>query len=341
MNINYLNGLFNFLKIIILLSIVMFSIVIAQTSAFINEPLIASAITLDLTLTLPIAYWFFIRKTKISKLTVLEFLIFGIILAYFILPENNRQLLDYLIYFALPVIEVGALTYAGFIIYKSRKTFKSLSRNGKDFLEILRETLGKEFPSAILAKAFSFEIAGFYYAFIAWKARRGEKLFTYHKQNGVTALLIVFGFMIAVETFVLHFFVAKWSMIAAWILTAFSIYFLFQIFAHGKAVFLRPVEIAGDKLFVRCGLLGDAEIELANITSIERIASSFIPEKGDIKLSPLGDFSACNLKISLQTEAVLNSVYGRKKNFKAIALSIDEAEIFKSEIEKRIEQEKE
>jgi hypothetical protein len=318
----------------------MVSLVIAQTSVFIYEPLIASAITLDLTLTLPFAYWFFIRKTKISKLTVLEFLIFGIILASFILPENNRQLLDYLTYFALPVIEIGFLVYAGFIIYRSRKTFISLSQNGKDFLEVLRETLLKEFPGAVLAKACSFEIAGFYYAFIAWKAKRGEQAFTYHKQNGVTALLIVFGFMIAVETFVLHFFVAKWSMIAAWILTAFSIYFLFQIFAHGKAIFLRPVEIAGDKLFIRCGLLGDAEIELANIASIEQIAPSFTPAEGEIKLSPLGDFSACNLKISLQTEAVLNGVYGKKKNFKAIALSVDEADIFRSEIEKRIEKEK-
>jgi hypothetical protein len=146
--------------------------------------------------------------------------------------------------------------------------------------------------------------------------------------------------MIAVETFVLHILIAKWSMIAAWILTAFSIYFLFQIFAHGKAIFLRPVEIAGDKLFIRCGLLGDAEIELANIASIEQIAPSFTPADGEIKLSPLGDFSACNLKISLQTEAVLNGVYGKKKNFKAITLSVDEADIFRSEIEKRIEKEK-
>lgn len=334
MNANYINLLTNVLKAGFLFSIVMVSVFIAQNSAFINQPLMASAIAFDLIITLPFAYWFFVRKTKISKQTIAAVITFGFVLASFILPENNRQFLDYLMYFALPVIELGFLAYAGFFIYKSRKTFQSLNQNRQDFVEKLRQTLTAEFPNEILAKVFTFEIAGFYYAFLAWKAKRSEHSFTYHKQNGVTALLIVLGFIVTAETFVLHFLIAKWSVIAAWILTVSSVYFLFQIYAHGKAIFLRPIEIGGEKLFIRCGLLGDTEIDLENIASINRVTFAPELENDEVKLSPLGDFTACNLKISLYEKAVLNGVYGKRKKFKTIFVSVDESENFKAEIEK-------
>ena len=337
MNINYASFLLNFLKAAILLSIVTFSVFIAQKTSLIEKPLIASAITFDLIITLPFAYWFFIRKTKISKQTVSALIFFGFIIASFILPENNRTFLDYLKYFALPLMELGFLAYAGFIIFRARKTFKSIKQNRRDFLETLRETLVKEFPNPVLAKVFTFEIAGIYYAFFAWKAKRGKNNFTYHKQNGVTVLLFFLGFVLAVEIIVMHILIAKWSAIAAWILTAFSLYFLFQIYAHGKAIFLRPVETSGSKLFVRCGLLGDAEIDLDNIKSVEKLPLTSELENHEVKLSPLGDFTACNLKISLRDEAVLNKIYGIKKNFKTVFLSIDKAETLKTEIEKYIE----
>lgn len=334
MNVNYINLLTNILKAGFLLSIVLVSVFIAQNSALINQPVMATAVTFDLIITLPIAYWFFIRKTKIAKQTVTAFVLFGFIAASFILPENNRRFLEILKYYALPLMELGFLAYAGFLIYKARKTYRSLREKGSDFLETLRETLLKEFPNEFLGKAMAFEFAAFYYAFLNWKSKRGENVFTYHKQNGTVALLIVFGFVITVETFVLHILLVKWSVIVAWILTASSLYFLFQIFAHGKAIFLRPVVVAGDKLFVRCGLLGDAEIDLENIESVEKSAPPSETKEDSIKLAPLGDFTACNLKIDLRGEAVLNGVYGRRKNFKTIFLSVDNAEDFIEKIKK-------
>lgn len=333
---NYMNLTLNFLKAGFLLSIVMVSFIFAQNSALINHPLVASAVTFDLAVTLPFAYWFFIRKTRISKRTVVPFVIFGIVLASFILPENNRQLLDYLTSFALPIIELGVLAYVGFVIYKSRKTYKSLAGSHRDFLENLRAALTKEFSNGILAKAVTFETAGIYYAVFKWKAKRGEGFFTYHRKNGVAALLIILGFIVAAETVVLHILVAKWSVIIAWILTVFSVYFLFQIYAHAKAVFLRPIEIAGESLFIRCGLLGDAEIKLAEVASVEITMPPPVLEANEIKLAPAGDFTVCNLKLSLSSEAKLNGLYGRGTNFKALFLSIDEPEIFKAEIEKLV-----
>lgn len=334
MNANYLNILTSLLKAGLLLLIVLVSVFIAQNSLLINNPLMASAVTFDLIITLPFAYWLLIRKTKVSKQTITVFIILGVIIASFVLPENNRRFLEIIKFYALPLMELGFSAYAAFLVYRTRQTFKTLREKGNDFMETLREILSKEFPNEFLGKAVSFEIAAFYYAFLNWGKQRGENSFTYHKQNGTVALLSVFIFILAAEAVVLHFLIVEISVIAAWVLTASSIYFLFQIFAHGKAIFLRPIEIADDKLFIRCGLLGDAEIDFENIESIEKIPLTFQAEKTTLSLSPLGKFTASNLKINLLDKAVLNGVYGMKKEFKAILLSVDDAENFIEKIKK-------
>lgn len=324
----------NALKAGFLLSIVVVCFFVARSSLIVFHPQIITAVTLDLTLTLPLAYLFFIRKTNVSKLTVVPLFIFGVVAASLILPGDNHRLLDLIKVFALPCVELGMFAYVGSIVYKTRKTYKTLGvRNGADFLENLRETLAKEFPAAA-ANALSFEIAGFYYALVAWKTRRGDaRFFTYHKQSGALPVLAVIAFLAAAETLVFHIILAEWSVLTAWIATVLSVYFLFQLLAHGKAIVLRPLEIADGRIFVRCGLLGDAAIEIETIESVELTTENFERRSGSVKVVPLGKLSAHNLKISLRGETVLNGIYGVKKYFKTIYLSVDEAEKFKRMIE--------
>ncbi|MDQ3634141.1 MAG: hypothetical protein ACR2MD_07170 [Aridibacter sp.] len=52
MNMDFINQMTTILKAAFLLSIIMISIIIAQTSTLINQPLMATAITFDLTITL-------------------------------------------------------------------------------------------------------------------------------------------------------------------------------------------------------------------------------------------------------------------------------------------------
>ena len=330
MNLNNIFDAINILKVGILLSIVAVSFAVARSSMILVHPELATAITIDLTLTLPLAYLFFIRKTKISKLTAVELFVFGIIFASFILPANNQNFLDWIKLFALPVLELGGLCYVGFIFYKSRKTYQSLNQKSGDVLEILRETLAKEFPIALAANVLTFEIAVFYYAVISWKAKRGENTFTYHKKSGIVALLSVVIFIVAVETLVVHILIALWSEIFAWILTIISVYFLFQVFAHLKAVFQRPIEVTDDKIFLRYGIFGDVVIDLENIEKIENSSAPFEKEKGMSKLALLGELEQHNLQIVLKDEAILHGFYGRKTKVKMLYLFVDEIENFRT-----------
>lgn len=336
MNPDQINVLTNTLKVSFLLSIVAVAVYFASFSAYIGEPLLASAITFDLILTLPIAYWLFIRKTSLSKKTIPILVSVGFVIAMIILPPDNRTFFNYLLYYGAPLIELAFISYAGYLIYRSRKTFRLLGDNNKDFLEKLRETLVNEFPYPFLAKALAFEISGFYYLFFKWRISRGDGQFSYHKRNGGIALLIVFAFIILAETAVFHFLIARLSLIAAWVLTISSLYLLFQIIAHLKAIILRPWEITEEKLLIRCGLMGDAAIELDNIESVSTTSFKEHVRKPTARLLPLGDVIKSNLTISLKNEEILNGIYGRKIVFKTLDIYIDDAKRFTAEIERKL-----
>lgn len=316
----------------ILIAIVGLSFFLAKSS-LVAHPQMSLAITFDLAISMPLLYLLLFRKSAASKLTAIPLFVFGLIFASTILPESNF-LLNTLTITVLPALELVGFGYAFFIIYKARKTYKSLGENDFDTMENLRETLCREFPVRSIGGALAFEISCFYYAFFGWRKKRGADFFTYHKNNGVFALLAVIIFLLTVETLILHFLIADWSPATAWILTIFSVYFIFQLFAHGKAVYLRPIKFANEKIFVRCGLFGDTQIDLKNIKKVELASQPFEANKEEVNFTPLGKFTQSNVKIVLRENAVLYGFYGSKKNFNTIFLAIDEAERFKMTVDK-------
>ncbi len=312
------------------LSIFLLAISLSLTNLLTVYPEFAVAVTYDLTLTAPLIYLFLIRKTQIPKLTVIPVFVLGVVTASLILPSENRFHLNLITTFVLPVAEIIAVTFFGITAYKSYKTYQSLSGKSADVLEILRKTCRTRIFSPRIAEMAAFEISVFYYAVLSWKKSPRENTFSYHKKSGIIALYSIIIFIVAVETLVVHILVAMWSETAAWILTALSIYFLFQLFAHLKAVLQRPFEITRNKLYLRYGLFGDAMIETENIEKIEETSAPFEYEKGAKKLALLGGLEPHNLKIELKDEIVVKSFYGIESKAKTLYLFVDEIEEFKN-----------
>jgi len=57
--------------------------------------------------------------------------------------------------------------------------------------------------------------------------------------------------------------------LAAWMLTILSIYTGFQLLAFAKSFSKRPILIENNTLYLRYGIMSNAEIEIKNIKSIE------------------------------------------------------------------------
>ncbi len=326
----------NATKAIFLFAIVMTMLFISRT-ALIERPQIANAVVVDLTLSLPLAYLFFIRRTSVSKLAAIPVFVFGLFFAAWLVPSETF-VLKILKIVVFPMLEFGVLSFAGYTIFKARKTYQSLKNKGFDQMENLRETLAAEFPSPVLGKALAFEIGVFYYAFFKWrKAAPRENSFSYHREKGIAALLSIFIFLVLAETIVIHFVLMSQNLIAAaWILTALSVYFVFQIFAHLKAVLLRPIALGANEIFVRCGIIGDAKIEYEKIEKIEAFNRDFEKSAGALKAVAAGKLTAPNVRIILREDAIFTGFYGIEKNFKTIYLAVDEAEKFQKTVENKL-----
>ncbi|TQI71116.1 hypothetical protein JM79_2042 [Gramella sp. Hel_I_59] len=305
-------------------------IFIAKSQLFINNSNnLATGITFDLLLTVPFIYFLLIRKTNIPKTTVIPFLILGIVISSIILPSENQYYLNLFKTWVLPIVEISILS---FVIYNVRKGIKHYNLNKTesfDFFTTLKNTCYEILPKGFVIP-FVTEIAVFYYGFIYWKKRDlKENEFSYHKESGTIALMIVIIFLVAIETAVIHILLAKWSNTAAWILTFLSIYTGIQIFGFLKSMFKRPISIENNKLFLRYGIMKEATINIEDIESIEVSSKDVELNKETRNLSFLGELESHNLIIRLKKENTLIGLYGMKRKFKNLTFHVDDKIKFK------------
>ena len=306
-------------------------ILIAKSSIFINNSnSLATGITFDLLLTVPFIYFLLIRKTNIPKTTVVPFLVLGIVISTIILPSENQYYLNLFKTWVLPVVEISILS---FVLYNVRKGIKHYNLNKTesfDFFTTLKNTCYEILPKGFVIPVVT-EIAVFYYGFIYWKKRDlKENEFSYHKESGTIALMIVIIFLVAIETVVFHILLAKWSNIAAWILTFISIYSGIQIFGFLKSMFKRPISIENNKLFLRYGIMNETIINIEDIESIEVSSKDVELNKETRKLSFLGELESHNLIIRLKKENTIIGLYGMKRKFKNITFHVDDKVKFKN-----------
>lgn len=299
-------------------------LVVSKTAMFIsNTSTLAFAITADLLLILPLVYFFSIRKTNIPKTTVVPVLILGIIVSSIIIPTENQYYLNLFKTWFLPVIELSVLAFVILKVRKAIKIHKQQSKSQLDFFDTLKQTCTQILPKPLVVP-FATEIAVFYYGFFNFKPYQTQSNeFSYHKTSGVFSLAIAFILIIGIETAVLHVIIAKWSVIAAWIVSMLSIYSALQIFGVVRSLSKRPIKINENNLELRFGILNEVTIPIKDIDEINQTAKGIEFDKSIRKLSPLVDIEGYNIVITLKNPTILNGFYGIKKSFKAIVFKVD------------------
>ena len=122
-------------------------------------------------------------------------------------------------------------------------------------------------PSRRVAAILASEIAVFYYAFASWKQRRtcrGSRAFSIHEQSGVAALFGMLAGVSVMEAALVHLVVMRWSVAAAWVLSALSIYGMVWLVAMARAFVLRPVLVQEGELVARSGMMWTVRVPLAD-----------------------------------------------------------------------------
>ncbi|WP_250434349.1 hypothetical protein [Hanstruepera flava] len=319
----------NVLIIGIPLLIIGMMILITKSSVFEEYPKsLSTAITFDLLLTVPFIYYLLIRKTRVPKITVVPLLVIGMIVCALIIPPQNQYYLELFKTWVFPVIEIAIVWYIIYNVSKALKQYRLVKKESADFFTTLKDTCADLLPKIAIIP-FVTEIAVFYYGFIYWKKRRlNDNEFSYHKESGTVSLLIAIMLIITIETVVLHILLAKWSIVAAWILTCLSTYSIIQLFGFLKSMYKRPILIEKGKLFLRYGIMNETIIDLKNIKSIAVSSTDIELNKETRKLSFLGELESHNVIIKLHQESILFGLYGIKRQYKNLALHVDKKNEF-------------
>ena len=293
------------------------------------------AITIDLLLTIPFIYFLLIRKTSIPKTTIVPFIILGVIVCSVILPTGNQYYLSLFKTWILPIIELLVLSFIVYNILKARKLYNLNKTNASfDFFTTLKSTCLEILPKIAVVPVIT-KIAVFYYGFFYWKRRQLKpNEFSYHKDSGTIGLLIALIFIIAIETVTFHILLAKWNIIAAWVLTGISIYSGIQILGFLKSILKRPIIIEDNTIHFRYGIMSETTINIIDIESIELSTKDIELNNKTRKLSFLGNLEPHNLVIKLKKENSLTGLYGIKRTYKILALHVDKKQEFKNRIDK-------
>lgn len=312
---------------------------LSKSSFFARYPQdLSLGITIDLLLTVPLLYFFLIRKTKIPNTSVVAVMLIGVLVCSAILPADRQLYLDYFKSWGLPAIEMGILTYIIYRVRQAIRKFRVQFDESPDFYKTLKKTCAQFLPAGLVMPVVT-EIAVFYYGFVYWKRRElKENEFSYHKDSGTIPLLIAIIFIVAIETVVFHILLLKWSSLAAWILTGISIYSGIQLFGFLKSMLKRPFSMEGDRLVLRYGIMAETEIDLQKIESVEISSTDLEFDDQTRKLSFLGSLEGHNVVIRLKRENELAGLYGRTRTYRNLAIYVDDKTGFKNTIEARLGQ---
>ncbi|MEM8900352.1 MAG: hypothetical protein AAGC85_19710, partial [Bacteroidota bacterium] len=281
-----------------LILVVSFLAFIPTTRLFLESPSqLSVGILLDLLITVPIGYFFLIRKKKIPNFTIIYVFILGLLLASWIIPAAHQQLLVRVKTIAIPLIEVGVISM---LIYKmsSLRTFLK-NVKGTDFYDRLLLACQDVFPGRI-GRILATEMAVMYYLF-SWRKKHTsqENGYTYFQRSGIKSIISALIFLLMVETIVVHILVDHWNPRLAWVLSLLGSYAILQVLAILRSMNQRLILIdhQSKELKLRYGFGSQVYIPFNAIEKIEKYHSQVKESEGHVSLSLFDIVDTHNLTI--------------------------------------------
>ncbi|HEX8528630.1 MAG TPA: hypothetical protein VF646_01360 [Cytophagales bacterium] len=301
---------------------------IVQTANFRQHPnLLAFAVTFDLTIGIPLAYYLIIsRKLRVTPLSTLVVFLLCTVLVGFILPAAHHTYLR-LAEKALVLTEGALLVYGVVQIRKLVRAYQTAARHRADFLLNLRDALGHVFGISALLPIAVHEISTIRYGLLCWVGGKEvlpeQKFFTTHKESGYVAVWAVLLFVMVVETVGLHFLLWRWSPAAAYASTAVSIYSLVFFVADLASMVKRPIVLHAGQFLFRVGIRWNATIARENVRRLTVIKDFDKKKEKDTLLCAPANVP--NLLLELHEPVVVTGFFGIRRQTQRIAFHADAA----------------
>jgi len=281
-----------------------------------HEQRLSAAIVLDLTVTAPLLYFLAIRKTSISNVTTIRIFLLGVLLAGLLLGKQT-PFLHFIKTWISPLVECWIIYIIARKFYQARKQNKGET----DFLTQARDTAARITGSQHLGNILGSEWATLYYALAPTPALPAGA-FSYARSTGAAPVTSAFLICMVAEGIGLHFLIARWSPLTAWILTGLSAYTMLQLFAHIRAMKARPIRVEEGRIFLRNGLVADVAIDLSNIEEITLTTRTSSKEKA-LKLALFGALESHAVRIKLRQPVTVTRLFGIRRQADVLLFAVD------------------
>lgn len=227
-----------------------------------------------------------------------------------------------------------------------RKRYLLLHREPMHVLPDLKESLAVFMGEGMLREVAFSELRMYYYCLVVWfqkpVLRDDAEVFTYHRKSMIKVLLIFGLVMVVIDLTLIHWLIALFSVVWAWIVTALGIYTAIFIVAFYNSVRYGPHVIEGEYILFRQGMVWEAKIHRSQLASIERCKPSGLttakPDKRAFKcIIGLDD---PQLEVRLTEEVRIRGSYGMTQRINKVQLWVDEPNELYERLQQWVEGEK-
>lgn len=291
---------------------------------------------LDFMISIPLGFYLLVvRPRKLTLLSVIPVIWLGYALSALALGSPEAGILPYLLSALLPV----ELAIAIREIRKLAKVYQSAKARSADPMVWFKDTMLYLVRKDVPANMTAAELSVWYYALLSWRGKPyvlpGEKAFSYHNAGGYLSMMLGLALAFPVEIVGVHILVSQWSITAAFVVTALSIYAVVWLLGDVRARIMRPVTIGADHVRLECGIQMHATIPFADI---ERICFSENDIRDLAKSDKLnyGTFYQANIWIVSKRPIAVRTMLGTKQ-VHAIGVSLDDPRAFTDAINLHLE----
>ena len=294
------------------------------------------ALPLDFMVGIPLGFYLLVvRPRRLTLLSVVPVIWIGYALSVLALGSPNAGILPALLSALIPV----ELAVAVRECLKITRTFKAAKTESSDPMVWFRETMLYLVRKDVAANMTAAELAVWYYALLSWRKKpyvlSGERAFSYHNAGGYMNMMLGLALAFPVEIIAVHLLVSQWSVIAASIITALSVYAAIWLVGDARARILRPIVVGEGSVRLECGIQMETVIPASNI---EMVALSD-NEIGHIEESDrlnYGTFYRPDAWLVMQSSVEVRTLLGTK-HVRAIGVSVDDPKAFAAAIKEAAE----
>lgn len=295
---------------------------IRLSALFAASPEVAAwGITFDLTITIPLLYWFLLVRTgRARALGLVPLFLAGVAAAAVIVPRAQQAFLGQLRAVVVPGIEALVV----FLIIRRLLALKHVPGAVTDPYERVLLVARAIFGEGRVAEVVASELSVLWYALFCWRKQPEARVHavTFHQRNGWGTIVACILVLIAAEGLAMHLLLGRWSTTAAWAWTGLDLWGALWLTGDYHAIRLRRSWIEEDVLHLRHGLRWSADIPLDIVSSVREVRHESEWRRRDVLRVAMLDEP--RWLVELREPVVVKGLAGMRKEIRALALQPDD-----------------